>query len=262
MGIKKIMIAGCGWLGEAVALHFEKLNFEIWVTTRSEEKAETFRQRGWNVIHWQFINNKVVFPGNIDFSQPFHLIVALPPSSFENYGQAIDSILRPFHPNSSVIFCSSTGIYPDGSYVADEEAEILNDSPLAQAENAVKKSGKKNYLLRLAGLIGPKRHPAKFFADRENIPNGNAPVNLIQQEDVVSAILQIIKEQPENGIYNLCFPDHPTRSTYYSYASKTLYGKSAHFLEEGEGKLIIGEKIEEQTSFRYKTDLFDLGRVL
>ena len=259
---KPIFIAGCGWLGEAIARELHNEGAEFLVSTRNEEKANSFVQNGWKTLKWTFDNGQVLFPKEMDFSIPYTLIIAIPPSSFENYGKSVGSIIRPFHPSTTVIFCSSTGIYPDGCYVADEESDILNDSPLAQAENAVNKSGKKYYLLRLAGLIGPKRHPAKFFTDRENIPNGNAPVNLIQQEDVVSAILKIIKEQPENGIYNLCFPDHPTRSTYYSYASKTLYGKSAHFLEEGEGKLIIGEKIEEQTSFRYKTDLFDFGRVL
>jgi hypothetical protein len=259
---KPIFIAGCGWLGEAFAKELHNVGAEFLVSTRNEEKANSFVQKGWKTLIWTFDNGQVLFPKEMDFSNPYTLIITIPPTSFENYGKSISSIIQPFHPSTTVVFCSSTSIYPDGCYVVDEEAEILNDSPLAQAENAVIKSGKKNYILRLAGLIGPKRHPAMFFADRENIPNGNAPVNLIQQQDVVSAILQIIKEQPKHGIYNLCFPDHPTRCDYYSYATKTLFGKSAHFLEEGEGKVIAGEKIEEQTSFRYKTDLFDLGRIL
>jgi nucleoside-diphosphate-sugar epimerase len=252
------MIAGCGWLGEALALHFEKLGFEIWATTRSDEKAERFQQKGWNVIKWQFIASNVVFPKNVDFSEPIPIIMALPPSSFEDYGQAVASIIRPFHPDSTVLFCSSTGIYPDGVDVVDEEFEILTESPLAKAEKAVTKSGKKSYIVRLAGLIGPNRHPSKFFAGKEQIPNGNAPVNLVQQEDVVQAINIILVEKPKMGIYNICFPDHPTRSTYYGYASKILHGQSAQFLDEGEGKLILASKIEDSTSFRYQKDLFEI----
>jgi len=43
-------------------------------------------------------------------------------------------------------------------------------------------------VIRLAGLIGPGRNPARFFAGKTNIPNGNAPVNLIHLDDCIGFI--------------------------------------------------------------------------
>jgi nucleoside-diphosphate-sugar epimerase len=57
-------------------------------------------------------------------------------------------------------------------------------------------------ILRLAGLVGPARHPG-FFAGK-TAPDGQQGVNLVHLEDVISAITLLLQAPKGGHIYNLC----------------------------------------------------------
>lgn len=73
--------------------------------------------------------------------------------------------------------------------------------------------------IRFGGLIGPERHPGRFFAGKQNIANGLAPVNLIHLDDALRVIETGIIHQ-QTGILNACAPSHPARNEFYSLAAQ------------------------------------------
>lgn len=68
-------------------------------------------------------------------------------------------------------------------------------------------------ILRLAGLVGPSRHPGRFFAGK-SAPDGQHGVNLVHLRDVIAAI-ELLLQAPKGGrIYNICAPKHPARGVF------------------------------------------------
>jgi NAD dependent epimerase/dehydratase family enzyme len=103
----------------------------------------------------------------------------------------------------------------------------------------------------MAGLIGPNRHPAKFFAGRTAIANGNQPVNLIEQQDSIQIILNILSKNYWGEIVNACASEHPTRKDYYAESCRKFGFELPEFIEEGEGKIVNNEKSIVELGMRY-----------
>jgi nucleoside-diphosphate-sugar epimerase len=148
--------------------------------------------------------------------------------------------------DAQLIFISTTSVY------GDKNGNITEQSPLSPTTDSGKahvkieqfigeKFGARACVLRLAGLVGKDRHPAKYLAGRTGIPNGKHPVNLIHQFDVINAIQQIINLHVWGETLHLCSTEHPSREEYYSWAVEKLGLQSPEFLpsESGStGKLI------------------------
>jgi nucleoside-diphosphate-sugar epimerase len=94
--------------------------------------------------------------------------------------------------------------------------------------------------------------------NKQDIPNGLAPVNLIQLTDVIPVFLSVIQEKKVNQIYNICSPQHPSRMDYYGVIAQQKFGIQLSFLAEGNGKTIDGSKIVKESGFQYNTSIFDI----
>lgn len=79
-------------------------------------------------------------------------------------------------------------------------------------------------ILRLAGLVGHRRHPGRFFAGK-TAPDGQHGVNLVHLEDVVGAITLLLQAPKGGHIYNICAPAHPARNVLS--ANDALAGNGA-----------------------------------
>lgn len=109
------------------------------------------------------------------------------------------------------------------------------------------------FILRLGGLIGPGRHPGRFFAGRSDIPNGLSPVNLIHQADALGIIRKLAVGEFQPGIYNGCAPDHPSRREFYVLAARKLGAAPPEFRAEKESWKIVGsEKVQKELSYRFR----------
>ena len=108
-------------------------------------------------------------------------------------------------------------------------------------------------VLRPAGLVGPGRHPGRFFRDKIDVPNGLTPINLIHLEDVIG-ILQCLIENPEaRGRYHACSPEHPGKEDFYRQAAESLKLKAPGFIREKKNyKIISSERVQEELGYRFK----------
>ncbi len=258
----RIALIGLGWLGMPLAQELQSKGYRLIVSSRNEEKLTYIETQGWIPLHFNAITSPNLSEDNEGFLKNVkHLIITLPPSTFKENTSQLKILLEKFDPNCQVIFTSSTGIYLNENNVYDETSAVDTSSLLGVLEQEIK--DRSHYcILRLAGLIGPKRHPVKYLLPKETRENGNAVVNLVHQNDVIQAIISCISEEKNQIIYNVCYPDHPTKAEYYNKASQFYYQKKMTFKSGEKGKIILGKKIEKERKFKYSHKITDFGYLI
>jgi len=252
---QKVVILGCGWLGQIVGEALVKNGASVFGSFRRPEVADKLKEIGIKGFELEF-NESSKLPDEILQEATLVLIFITPSSSKRiSYEALMTELLDQFPDKTKVIFASSTGVYPKAAGEYSESFEIDPNLPnrLLPAENALRKLlGDRLNVLRLAGLIGPKRHPAYSLSGRELLTNGTNPINLIHANDVVLAIESLIDNDHFGHTFNLVNPNHPSKIAYYSEAAAYFDIESPKFGDElSENRLILGNAIELETPFRY-----------
>jgi nucleoside-diphosphate-sugar epimerase len=163
-----------------------------------------------------------------------------------------------------IILVSSTSVFKDNN------AEIFeSDMPEPDSETArlladtedqfLAIQNKKVCVVRPAGLVGPDRHPGRFFRNRSRIPNGLAPVNLIHRDDVIGIINSLISNENASGIYHACSPAHPARQDFYDLAARSSNFPPPDFIPEKlSWKIISSRRVYNELGYTFKyPDLTD-----
>ena len=255
---KNVLLFGCGYLGLPLAEELKTQGYFVQVATHSPEKLKGFEEDGFNpfLVSLDFDNFSADSIKEkcktIDSA-----ILMLPPSNFKNYAATIQSIADCFQKNTHVIFVSSISVYEDTNEIVNENSPCKENHPLIIAEQYLRSNKSINTtILRLAGLLGNGRHPVHSFLNKKKIGNGLAPVNLVHQQDVVSVITKILSKNIQNELFNICYPEHPTRKDFYERAADKLFSKQIEFVSEGSGKIVNGQKIVEFCGFTYKNTIY------
>ncbi len=265
----KIAIIGYGWLGHSLALQLQTLGYEIVGTTTSDEKIEQLKENNLPAICWSSrISDFKFYP---IFENTDCVILNFPPgrqTEFRSYGDHLCKVVKAFPASTKFIFISSTSVYPDLPKHFKEEDIIIEErateNNIAYAEWLLTKELDKGRLtiIRMAGLVGGERHPARFFAGRENIPNGSHPVNLIYRKDAVNLIVNCIKQNTFGEIINGCASVNPSKADYYTFACNEFGLEKPHFIESEKGKSISNQKSKSLLGYEYKMDNpFDYWKV-
>jgi len=237
---KKILVWGVGWLGFPLVKSLKEYNHKVICITRNAEKKQLLSSNFLDVFLVGELRENLGYLSECDV-----FILTIPPSIDAAFNDALSLILSSLSPDCHVIYTSSTGIYKNSNGLIDETAELDLKSSVFQTEDFLHKQSIDNLsILRLGGLIGPKRHPVHFLAKKEINSNPDQVVNLIQQEDVIEVILRII-ETKTTGIFNVCSSEHPVRKEYYNSAAK-VFGLNSLSFENDEhqsGKIVDTKKL-------------------
>jgi nucleoside-diphosphate-sugar epimerase len=257
---KNCVIIGCGWLGQPLGNEIAKLGFTVYGGTRNAEKINVLSQQGINGFKIDFNEQEISLALSSEQIQDTSLLIfSIPPTGFSDYGKSLLEIARIFPEETHLIFTSSTRVYKEVTEFVNENSALNENHAVTQAEILLQNNFKERLtILRLAGLIGENRHPVKYFLNKKDIPNGLAPVNLIQLKDVIQAFLSAIQEKKVNQIYNVCSPQHPSRMDYYGEIAIQKFGAQLSFLIEGNVKIIDGSKIVKESGFQYNTSIFEV----
>lgn len=255
---KNCVIIGCGWLGQPLGVEITKLGFSVFGGTRNSEKINELNRLGFNGFKIDFHEQNVSLDLSSEILETTSLLIfTIPPTGFSDYGQSLFSIAKLFPKETQLIFTSSTSVYKEVNEIVDENSALDEHHSVTKAEILLQNNFKERLtILRLAGLIGENRHPVKYFLNKPAIPNGLAPVNLIQLKDVIQAFLTVIQAKKVNKVYNICAAEHPTRMHYYNEIAKQKFGVQLSFLVEGNGNIIDGSKIVKESDFQYNTSIF------
>lgn len=269
--MKQISILGCGWLGLPLAKALLKEGFSVKGSTTSIEKLKTLENIGIQSFQFALETNAApdVFADFLDGSQM--LIIAIPPklrgknkdySDAENnsFVKKIENIL-PFIEESkveNVLFISSTAVYGEANTIVDENTIAVpvteSGKQLLEIEQLLlANTNFKTTILRFGGLIGEDRNPARFLAGKENVPNPEAPINLIHLEDCIGIIQKIISTDSWNLTLNAVTPFHPTRKEYYTQKaiSENLVPPTFNHEIPSIGKTILSDKLIEILDYKF-----------
>jgi nucleoside-diphosphate-sugar epimerase len=257
-----ISILGCGWYGKALAKLLLKNDITVKGSATSFEKLPMLSELGINPYLVQFMPDVESY--HPDFFCCDILVICIPPKSRQ--GEAGDylpknqRIIRAAikHQVQRVIYISSTGVYGDGTREVNELSDPRPDTEagviLLNAENLYQSQTLfKTTIIRFAGLVGPGRHPGRFFAGKKAIPNGMAPVNLIHRDDCTAITFAIIEQDAFGYVLNAVSPDHPTKSNFYSAATLQAGLIAPEFINELKSwKLIESILLQHLLKYHFK----------
>ena len=276
--LKKVAIIGCGWAGKALAQSLTQDGISVVATTRSRDNFPNLVAVGCQPVEFELPLSADDECNWLDGSDA--MIIAITPQfkqGAHDYNVKVAQLteLAVQHGVRHVVLLSSTGVYQGTvDQVTEQTALDLSINKvelLAQAEQAVLSSVTKSSMtkssafendadnskrqhqqatvLRLAGLVGPNRHPARFMSGKQGVANASTPVNLVHQADVVKAIrlvLSGVNERQSAEIYNVVSDTHPTRQDFYRLACQQLSLENPAFSEEQESskRVVLGDKIQ------------------
>jgi len=269
-------IIGCGWLGKALAETLIKKKISVLATSSKQENVD--------VLNGQSIYaQQLTLPASVNdlaqhevFTQQ-SLVIAITPQLRQgrtDYAEKITQLVNVAEKvgvTQRIILLSSTAVYDglNGSVNEDSplnfttaKVKILNAAEKAvlnfskqEIETDVKQQTKQGVVLRLAGLVGPDRHPGKFILAKKTLSSSTAPVNLIHQQDAIGLIELLLETPLTSAIFNGVSDTHVTKEQYYQTAAEalglTLPKKIAVRQSNQVTKIVSGEKTKDMLGYQF-----------
>lgn len=260
-----ISILGCGWLGLPLAIHLVKEGYAVKGSVTSEDKMEELAHQ--QIQPYQVMITEAGIESNdiAGFLESEILIINFPPSRREDvvlYHQAqMAHLVKAIEksPVQKVLFISSTSVYPDVNGEVFEHETATPSKGSGKALLAVEKMLRTNIrfmttVVRFAGLIGYDRMPGRFLAGKKNVENGDAPINVIHQDDCIGILTGIIRQQAWGDVFNACTDEHPTRREYYTQAAAIAGLELPTFAATADPhfKIINADKIKQRLNYSFK----------
>jgi nucleoside-diphosphate-sugar epimerase len=257
-----VSILGCGWYGKALAQALAQKGITVKGSATSLEKLSQLTESGITPYLVQFEADGQNFdPG---FFECDILIVSIPPklkkgkasAYLPKVGHIIQTILH--FDIKKVIYISSTGVYGDHNKTVTELDDPMPDTEsgevLLKAERKIQQeTAFKTTIIRFGGLVGPGRHPGRFFAGKKDIPNGLAPVNLIHLDDCIGISMVIIEQNAFAYLFNACSPGHPAKEDFYREVSlKGGYEAPAFIHELTNWKIVNSINLKPALNYEFK----------
>jgi nucleoside-diphosphate-sugar epimerase len=209
----RILIAGCGYVGEATAdlFHAAGWNVEGWV--HSQDSAERLSAKPYR-IGLVDISRRDQVAGQ---TEAFDAVIQCASSRGGDaemyrriYFEGARNLLHNF-PAATILFTSSTSVYRqrDGSCVTEEsETKPARETSrtLLEVEKLILETG--GIVARLAGIYGPGRSAllSKFLNGTATIdPNNDRFVNQVHRDDIASALVLLLNREAHASaqIYNV-----------------------------------------------------------
>ncbi|WP_083821453.1 NAD(P)H-binding protein [Methylophaga aminisulfidivorans] len=241
---------GSGWLGLRLARHLRSADTHIKLSTRQTEKQSILRDEGFDVY-------QIDIETGTDFSQFLNadtLIVNITnknKDAFENFINQIEN-----SPIKQVLFISSSSVYQNTNDWVKEEHQFENeDSILWQIESRFRQSSHfLTSIIRFSGLIGPDRHPGRFFRHGKQVQQADAPVNLIHLDDCIGIIEQVLKQHVWGEVLNGCADTHPSKKQFYRHAAELLKQPVPDFNQDNASsyKIVSNDKAKSLLSYQFQ----------
>lgn len=227
----RILIAGCGYVGQATADLFHAAGWNVEGWTGSKESAAALSSKPYPICQVDISNCDQVAERPGTFDAVIHCASSRG-GGVESYRQiylnAARNLLHRFA-GTHLLFTSSTSVYAqtDGSWVTEEsETKSARESGRVLLETEKLVLERRGTVARLAGIYGPGRSAllTKFLAGTAIIdPESDRFVNQAHRDDIASAIFFLLtRETHRPQIYNVV-DDHPMLQTEcYRWLAKRL----------------------------------------
>lgn len=267
---RHIGILGCGWLGKATAKALIKKGYKVKGSITTPEGVEALKSLG---IKPYIINLTTRYPiANLEdfISDIGVLIIAVPPKIREPENTLLEAFrlmfkTYKFSKLEKLIYVSSTGVFEDAVEAIYDETSPPNKTTtrgqsLIALEHLIleQKQIKQCLVLRYGGLIkNGGRHPIHYLKAKKEVPNPNAPVNLIEQTDAVNLLCTMIENPCHLKFYHGVHPAHPSRKEYYTQKANELHLVPPQFDDEKQsvGKTILSHNTQVDLGFKFESNI-------
>jgi nucleoside-diphosphate-sugar epimerase len=227
----RVLIVGCGYVGEAASNAFHEQDWEVEGWTATAESAAKLSDRPYPVRGVDVTDHDAVSAASGKFDVVIHCASSRGGDEEQYrrlYFEGAQNLLRAF-PRATLLFTSSTSVYAqtDGSVVDESSpAEPRHEKGkiLRQTEELVLAAG--GIVARLGGIHGPHR---SFFLSR--LLEGRTPaegndrlINQVHRDDIVSALLLLADRRSacRGEVFNIV-GDRPVKaSDAYEWLSTRL----------------------------------------
>ena len=227
----RILIAGCGYIGQAAADLFHAAGWAVEGWTRSTESAARLSAKPYPVRGVDVSGRAQV----AECAKTFDAVIHCASSSggdAEMYRQVyLDGArnLLEMFPGSKLLFTSSTSVYAqrDGSWVTEEsETEPARETSRVLLETEGLVLDRRGIVARLAGIYGLGRSALlnKFLAGTATIdPENDRFVNQVHRDDIAAALFLLLSREAEGTeIYNVVDDQPILQSECYRWLAQRL----------------------------------------
>jgi nucleoside-diphosphate-sugar epimerase len=227
----RVLIAGCGYLGQAVADLFVAGGCEVEAWTKSAESAQRLSTKPYPVHSVDVSQSDQVRAQKEDFDSVIHCASTRGGDLdfyFRVYLNGAQNLLERFG-GSRILFTSSTSVYAqtNGEWITEESAAVPKHETgkiLREAEDLI--LANRGIVVRLGGIYGPGRSALlKKFLSGEAILDREKDrfVNQIHRDDAAEAIRLLLEREGSTGeIFNLVDDQPILQSECYRWLAAKL----------------------------------------
>jgi len=234
MGVRKVLVVGCGYIGLPLARYAQTADAMVYATTRRPERFADLHGFGFHPVQWDVLGDNADPLPQVDavvYTVGFDREAGRPMRDV--YVEGLVRTLAALPGRPKVVYASSTGVYGNarGAFVD----ETWNPSPTDEsgencllAELALARFGRERdvpfCILRFAGLYGLGRLIGGEALRRGEPVRGDgaAWLNLVHQEDVALALWKAIELGQPGEIYNIADGRPVRRAEFYSKLAELL----------------------------------------
>lgn len=240
-GSTTVSILGCGWYGMELAKGLIAQGYQVKGSVTSPEKLKHLSAQGIQAFNVNFEKDAEHYDPL--FFKTDVLFICIPPKKAaglqSDYPHKIQRILQAAkrYKITNAVFISSTAVYGDTNTELNElnspSPETDSGKAILEAETLLQNQTDITItIIRFAGLVGPGRDPGRFFSGKTDIPNGQAPVNLIHLNDCIGFSLNLMARQAYGQLFNACGPHHPAKQEFYKIATQNANLTTPVFKDE------------------------------
>ena len=228
----RILIAGCGYVGEATADLFHSAGWTVEGWVHSKESAARFSEKPYSIRALDISQRGEVGINAGAFDAVIHCASSRggnPEAYRQIYLNGARHLLERF-PRARILFTSSTSVYAQrgGSWVTEEsETNPLRETSriLLEVEKLI--LGKGGIVARLAAIYGPGRSAllSKFLNGTATIdPNNDRFVNQVHRDDIASALSLLLNREAQTSpqIYNVVDDQPLLQSECFGWLSRRM----------------------------------------
>ena len=226
----RILIVGCGYVGEATADLFYSSGWSVEGWVHSKESAGRLSFKPYSVHAIDITQSGEIARHAEAFDAVIHCASSRG-GDVETYRQIYLNAarhLRESFPKAIILFTSSTSVYAqrDGSWVSEESAtEPVQETSriLLEVEKSILTKG--GIVARLAGIYGPRRSAllSKLLNGIATIdPNNDRFVNQVHRDDIALALFVLLSREAPSQIYNVVDDQPILHSECYRWLAQKL----------------------------------------
>lgn len=232
--MKRIFIAGCGYIGIRVARLLREAGAEVTCLVRSEEHGGQLRSEGFSTLVCVFDNPEGIPALDVGGSVVFYFVPPPGGGISDPRARNFCAALAASAPPAKIIYMSATSVYgATDNAVATEMSPAVPASAMGKrrldAETVFREYGKDHsvpvVILRVSGIYGPGRLPLMQISQGQPLLREEeaGPSNRIHCDDLALICLAAAEKGEDGDIFNVS-DGHPSSMTTYFNACADALG--------------------------------------